>query len=90
MIVSFKHKGLKRFFDKGSTAKINAKHADKLHDILQLLDVITKPEQMNMPGWKFHSLGGDMKGCYSITVNKNWRVIFSFEGGNASLVDYLY
>ena len=89
MIISFKHKGLKLFFETGSTAKINANHADKLHDILQLLDVINKPEQMNMPGWRFHSLTGDMQGFYSITVNKNWRVIFSFEGSNATLVNYL-
>jgi proteic killer suppression protein len=89
MILNFKHKGLKLFFEKGSTAKVNPNHADKLHDILQLLDVITRPEQMNMPGWRFHTLIGNMSGFYSITVNKNWRIIFSFDGSNVTAVDYL-
>jgi len=37
MIKSWRHKGLKLFYDTGSTAKIQRKHADKLHDILQQL-----------------------------------------------------
>jgi proteic killer suppression protein len=48
MIVSFKHIGLKLFFEKGNVAKINANHADKLYDIMQLLDVVTNPEQMKL------------------------------------------
>jgi proteic killer suppression protein len=44
---------------------------------------------MNMPGWRFHTLIGNMSGFYSITVNKNWRIIFSFDGSNVTTVDYL-
>jgi proteic killer suppression protein len=89
MITSWKHKGLKLFYETGSTAKIKPAHADKLHDILQALDVITDPEQMNFPGLRLHKLRGKLKGFYSVTVNKNWRVIFSFDGVNVILVDYL-
>mgnify|MGYP000017328943 CR=1 FL=1 len=73
----------------GSTAKINVKHADKLHDILQILDVVTNPKQMALPGLGFHALTGDWKGFYAVTVNKKWRVIFSFDGANVTLVNYL-
>ncbi len=89
MIKSWKHKGLKLFYDTGSKAKIQASHADRLHDILQALDAATKPEHMNLPGLAFHPLTGPLKGFYSVKVNGNWRVIFEFEGSDAILVDYL-
>lgn len=88
MIKSWQHKGLKLFYETGSTAKINAQYADKLHDILQVLDAATAPEEMNLPGLKFHRLKGDLKGFYAVTVRANWRVIFKFEGQDAILVDY--
>jgi len=89
MIKSWRHKGLKKFYDDGSTAKIQKKHANKLHDILQILDFATVPEQMNLPGLNFHSLAGNLKGFYSVKVSANWRVIFTFEGEDAILVDYI-
>lgn len=89
MIKSWRHKGLKLFFETGSTAKINSAHAKKLHDILQALDFATYPEQLNLPGLGFHKLSGDLKDLYSIKVSGNWRLIFKFEGQDAVLVDYL-
>ena len=38
---------------------------------------------------RFHPLKGGLKGHYSVTVNANWRAIFSFDGKDAILVDYL-
>ena len=65
MIKSWRHKGLKLFYDTGSTAKIQHKHSDKLHDILQALDFATTPQQMNFPGLDFHPLKGNLKKFYS-------------------------
>jgi proteic killer suppression protein len=89
MIKSWRHKGLKLFYETGSRAKIKAAHANKLHDILQALDFATSPEQMNFPGLCLHKLSGDLKDFYSVKVNGNWRIIFGFENNNAILVDYL-
>ena len=89
MIKSWRHKGLRQFYETGSKAKIQAHHADKLHDILQALDSATTPEQMDFPGLGLHKLSGEYKSFYSVKVNGNWRVIFSFEGKDAILVDYL-
>lgn len=89
MIKSWHHKGLKLFYDTGSTAKIQRKHADKIHDILQALDFATSPEQMNLPGLAWHKLSGKLKGYYSVKVNGNWRIIFGFDKKDAVLVDYL-
>lgn len=88
MIKSWQHKGLKQFYTTGSVAKIQASHADKLHDILQALDAASHPEHMRLPGLGFHKLTGDLKDFYSVKVNGNWRVVFSFEGQDAILVDY--
>lgn len=89
MIRNWKHKGLRVFFQSGVTSGIQAKHQTKLKIILQLLDAATRSEDMDLPGIRLHPLKGDLKGHYSVTVNANWRVIFSFDEKNAILVDYL-
>ena len=43
---------------------------------------------MNLPGWKFHALKGNLAGRFAVTVNMNWRLTFTFEGEDAVLVDY--
>jgi proteic killer suppression protein len=53
------------------------------------LDAATQPEDMNLPGMRFHQLKGNYKGYYAVAVNGNWRVIYGFEGSDAVLVDYL-
>ena len=52
------------------------------------MNLASTPPDMNRPGWDWHPLKGDLKGHWSVTVNKNWRVTFSFEGEAAILVDY--
>ena len=89
MIKSWRHKGLKLFYETGSTAKIQAKHAGKLHDILQALDFAAAPEQMSFPSFGLHKLRGNLENFYSVKVNGNWRVVFCFEGRDVILVDYL-
>lgn len=88
MIKSWKHKGLKRFFETGSTAGIRPDHAGKLARQLQHLNVATNPQDMNIPGWMLHPLRGDLKDHWSVRVNGNWRMTFRFEGEDAVLVDY--
>jgi proteic killer suppression protein len=88
MIRSFRHKGVERFFRTGSKAGIQPAHADRLRLQLGRLDAAKVPEDMNLPGWKFHRLGGDLAGHYAVTVSKNWRLTFRFESGDAVLVDY--
>ncbi len=45
-------------------------------------------ENMNQPGWSLHPLQGDQKGHWSVSVNGNWRMTFTFEGQDAILVNY--
>lgn len=85
---SFKHKGLKRFFDTGSTSGIQARHAKKLRIQLATIDTAIKIEDIDLPGFRLHQLTGNKKGLWSITVNGNWRITFEFENGNAYIVNY--
>ncbi len=87
MILRFRHKGLERFFRKGDTSGINAQFARKLRRMLLLLDESTQPSGMNVPGYRLHPLTGDRKGQWAVSVSGNWRLIFTFEGENASDVD---
>ena len=89
MIKSFEHKGLKKFFNTGTTAGIQAIHATKLGDILDTLDAATQVSDMNFPGSGLHPLKGALKGLWSVSVSGNWRITFKFEDGDAYIVDYL-
>jgi proteic killer suppression protein len=88
VIGSFAHKGLQRFFRNGSKAGIQAQHAARLRLQLGMLDDVGAPQDMNAPGWRLHPLKGNLAGHWSVTVNGNWRLTFSFEGEDAILVDY--
>jgi toxin HigB-1 len=88
MIKTFLHKGLQRFFETGSKAGIRPDHASKLSRLLARLEVSKVPEDMNQPGWYWHSLTSPLAGHYAVKVNGNWRLTFRFENGDAVLVDY--
>ncbi len=88
MIKSFKHKGLKHFFTTGSTAGINPKHAPKLEERLQALHTALTIDDMDIPGWRLHSLKGDRSGLWAVDVSGNWRVVFKFKNGHAYVVNY--
>ncbi|NGZ83317.1 type II toxin-antitoxin system RelE/ParE family toxin [Duganella aceris] len=88
MIKSFRHKGLQRFFETGSKAGIQAAHAPRLLLQLAALHRAARPEDLLVASWSLHQLKGDLKGHWAMTVNGNWRVIFTFDGTDVVLVDY--
>ena len=88
MIKSFKHKGLKRFFETGNVAGINPSHRQKIRIRLAALDTATTLEDMDLPGFRLHPLKGDKQGVWAVDVSKNWRITFEFIDGNAYIVNY--
>jgi proteic killer suppression protein len=86
MIQSFRHKGLGRFFESGSAAGIQPHHAKRLRMLLAALDTAQSIEDMNVPGFRLHSLKG--QGRWSVWVNGNWRLTFEFKDGHAYVLDY--
>jgi len=87
MILNFKHRGLERFFKKGDHRGIIAKSEVRTERILDRLDTVVRPEDMDIPGFKFHQLSGTRKGTYAVTVTRNWRITFRFDGKDAIDVD---
>ena len=88
MITSFRHKGLRRYFESSSLAGIQPAHANRLKMQLAALDTAQVIEDMDIPGFRLHPLKGRERGRWSIWVNGNWRVTFEFENGNAFVLDY--
>ena len=88
MIKSFRHKGVESFFGTGSKAGIQPAHAKRLQVQLARLDTVSAPQGMALPGWRLHELSGDLGGHWAVSVSANWRLTFTFENGDAILVDY--
>ena len=88
MIKSFKHKGLQRFFETGNLAGIQPAHKKKLRMRLVALDTATNIDDIDLPGFRLHSLKGQMQNLWAIDVNKNWRITFEYKDGNVFVVDY--
>ncbi|MRW90343.1 Killer protein [Duganella sp. FT80W] len=91
MITSFKHKGLYRFYALGDQSGIPAAFAARITRMLDRLNSCVQPDDMDLPGYKFHQLKGNRQGVYSVQVSGNWRLTFSFSNGdahNVRLEDY--
>jgi len=91
MIRSFKHRGLKRLYERDDRSGIRPDLVETVERILTVLDAATTPQALDIPRYRFHGLKGDLKGFWSVTVRANWRIIFRFEGEDAfdvELIDY--
>jgi proteic killer suppression protein len=89
MITSFKHRGLKRLYERGDRRGIAPDLLDVVEDILGRLDVATTPRALDLPGYRLHPLKGELKGFWSVTVRANWRIIFRFADGDAEAVELI-
>jgi proteic killer suppression protein len=87
MIWRFRHKGLERFFRRGDHRGIPAQGTARIERMLDRLDASTRPEDMNLPGYRFHRLRGGRSGTYAVSVTGNVRITFAFDGENAVDVD---
>jgi proteic killer suppression protein len=91
MIRSFRHRGLKRLYERGERRHLRPDQVDKIERILARLDEAGDVSNMDLPGFRLHPLKGDLAGFWAVTVSANWRVIFRFADGHAhdvDLVDY--
>ena len=91
MIKSFRHRGLKRLFERGDKSQVRADMLDKIENILAVLDHADTPEKMDLPGFRLHPMTGDLRGFWSVTIRANWRIIWRYDGADAvdvELIDY--
>ena len=89
MIVGFRHRGLKRLFEKDDASGVRTDLLDKVRTILTQLNESQTIGDMRMTSFHLHPLKGDMKGLWSVTVRANWRIVFRFTDGDADAVELI-
>lgn len=89
MIGSFRHRGLKRFYERGDRSRLPPDMTAKIENVLSALSVALVIEDMDLPGFRLHQLRGDRAGQWAVTVRANWRIVFRFEAGKALDIDFV-
>lgn len=86
-IKSFRSKALSELWAKGRTSKIDQRLHSRILRRLDRLDAATVAEEMNLPGFDFHSLQGFDPIRFTIHINGPWCITFEFQDGDAYRVD---
>ena len=87
MIRGFRHKGLARFWTRSDASGLRPDWVPRLDRFLDALNLARRPQDLNLPGAGFHALRGDLKGRFAMTVSRNWRLTFGWDGEDAIDVD---
>jgi proteic killer suppression protein len=85
VIRTFRSKALRVYFETGKAGGLSVQNVGRVGRALRALDAAARPEQMNLPGYYFHSLRGERR--WSIRVTGNWRITFGWDGADAVDVD---
>ena len=91
MLRTFRHRGLKRLFQRNDASGLSAEQVRRIEDVLAHLDSATRPADLDLPGYRLHRLRGDLKGFWSVTISGNRCIIFRVDDGDVydvDLVDY--
>ncbi len=86
-IRGFKDKRLKELFDTGRSAKIKPAHRNKILLILDFLNAIGDISDC-YGHFEFHKLKGQRKDEYAMSVSKNYRITFKWDGRDVYDVNY--
>jgi proteic killer suppression protein len=83
MIVSFRDGWLRDFFLQDvRTKNIPSDLESRVFRKIQLIDDATMDQDLRAPPSNhFEKLHGDLAGFHSIRVNKQWRLVFQWDGG---------
>lgn len=86
-IKTFRSKALSDLWAKSKSKGIDQRLWKRVLMRLDQLDAADHPEEMNLPGFKFHGLQGHNPKRYTVHVNGPWCITFEFEDGDAFRVD---
>lgn len=87
MIRSFRHRGLQRFWTRSDASGLRPDWVRKINRLLREIEAARRPEELPVAGTGLHALRGDLKGRYAMTVSRNWRITFGWEGEGAIDID---
>ena len=93
MITNFKSRFAQDIYDGASTARSRKFPSQIINKALRLLDqlnIVTQIDELLVPpGNQLEKLKGDLSGYWSLRINRQWRIIFQWDGKDASNVDIL-
>ncbi len=91
LIRTFRHRGLRRLYGRGDARRVPPDQRERIEIAIGYLDVASIPSDLDLPGYRLHPLKGTLAGFWSISITRNWRIVFRMHDGNAyevDLVDY--
>lgn len=87
-IRNFVHKGLKRLYTEDNPKGLPPDAVDKLRKMLAFMqDMEDADELRTVPTWKAHTMTGNRKGTWSLSVTRNWRLTFRIDQVEGELFD---
>ena len=87
-VLTFRHKGLEPLYQNDSAESVPAAMTDKLRKLLLAFETADNLDQVSrFPGWNLHSLKGDLKGLWSLSVSGNWRMVFRYDADEMQIRD---
>ena len=89
MIVSFRDDWLRDFFVKDiRSKKIPANLEDRLFRKIQMIDDAATDQDLRVPPSNhFEKLRGNLEGFHSIRINRQWRLVFRWDGSRGEATD---
>jgi len=87
-IRSFAHKGLKKLYEDDIAKGVPVDTTDKLRKMLAFLDDMEDVGELrSLPAWRAHTLTGDRKGTWSLSVTRNRRLTFRIDPAEEEICD---
>ena len=87
MIKSFSCRDTEKLFNDVSVRRFQSFERQARKRLMVLHAAPSLEFLMLNPGNRFHSLGGDRKVEYAVSINKQWRVCFKWHDGHAYHVE---
>lgn len=87
MIKTFKHKGLRELFETKRTRRVEQQYQARCAEILKAIDTAASTLDLNLPGYRLHTLAPSRPATWSIRAYGAWRITFTFDKGNAYDLD---
>jgi toxin HigB-1 len=87
-IRSFVRKGLKKLYADDNRKAVPPDTLDKLRKMFAFLDEMEDPEELRaLASWKAHTLTGNRKGTWSLSVTANRRLTFRIDTAEREIFD---
>lgn len=87
-IRNFAHKGLKRLYEEDHEKSVAPDTLAKLRKMFAYLDAMADPTELRaLAPWKAHTLTGDRKGTWSLSVTRKRRLTFRVDPADLEICD---